>query len=1167
MSDTTLFFDVQQKTDKQHILENPDTYIGAVEEMEADMWVLSTGEEETRIVCRPIRYIPGLFKLFDEGIVNCRDHVVRMQTLIARSVEHAMPVTHIDVSIDVASGTITMCNDGNGIDVAKNADDVWIPELVFGHLRTSTNYNVEEKKIVGGKNGFGFKLVLIWSTYGRVETVDHVRGLKYVQEFYDNLNDIRPPTVTKATVKKPYTKITFRPDYARLRIPGLTPDMVALLHKRVYDIAAVTDKQVKVRYNGEVLPAKGFVSYLDLYIGSKQETERVYEEANERWEYAVAMTPQREFVQISFVNGIHTAKGGKHVEYILGQLTRKLVDYIEKKKKCTVSPTVIKEHLMLFVRCDIENPSFDSQTKDYLTTPASKFGSRCEVSDKFVEKVAKMGIMDAACAVAKVKEGLAAKRTDGSKTRTVRGVAKLHDAAWAGTSQSMECTLLLCEGDSAMAAILSGLKMEDKLRMGVYPLKGKIINASAEGKKKLTDNAEVADLKKILGLEANRDYASVEEVAKSLRYGAVRFITDQDLDGSHIKALGLNLFDCVWPKLARIPGFLGCLNTPIIIARRGQEERFFYHMGEYTAWCQALGHESARWTIKYYKGLGTSTAKEFRQYFQSPKWMVFDHTGHDSSNALDLVFNKHRAMDRKGWLQQYQRSLFLDTSQPKITCEEFVHRELIHFSKYDCERSIPNVMDGLKISLRKILFAAFKKGLTKEIKVAQFSGYVSEHTCYHHGEASLNKAIVGMAQTFVGANNLGLLQPNGQFGTRLSGGKDHASERYIFTQLHPLARVLFPEEDDAVLDYLQDDGVQVEPVYYAPILPMVLINGAKGIGTGYSTDIPNYDPRHVLAYLRHLLRGETELAAQCTFVPHYEGFQGTITALGPHKYLVRGVYQVVQEDTIRITELPVGTWTQPYKEWLDTLLDGTVDKDGQRTPALLKDVRNQSTPEQVWIELQFAKGALPPLLHESAEHGCTKLEKVLGLYTTLSTANMHLFDAEEHLQKYETVQDIVSAYYGPRLRLYARRKEWWLDALAKQARTWDNKRRYIEGVLSGEIDLRRKSKAEIAALLEARGFDRQEEQQDYHYLTSMPMDAVSAEKVADLLAKQAQCEEKMRTLSQTSPETLWLDELARFEQAYDRHLASVAASTSSVQVDDEVSQKPKTSRKRKAAHT
>jgi DNA topoisomerase-2 len=329
-----LFFNVEQKTDKQHILDNPDTYIGSVETVDSDLWILN--EAADKIIEKNISYVPGLFKLFDEGIVNCRDHVVRMQSKVDANVGNSLPVTYIDVSI-LDDGTIIMVNDGNGIDVAQK-DGIWVPELIFGHLRTSTNYNKEEKKIVGGKNGFGFKLVLIWSTYGSVETVDHIRGLKYTQEFKDNLDTICEPKITKATKTKPYTKITFKPDYQRLGLSGLSPDMISLLKKRVFDISAVTDKTLKVKYNSQLIPTKNFEQYICLYIGEKSETPRVYELPNDRWEYAVALSPSSEFVQISFVNGIHTSKGGKHVEYILGQIVRKLVDFIEKKKKVKVNP-------------------------------------------------------------------------------------------------------------------------------------------------------------------------------------------------------------------------------------------------------------------------------------------------------------------------------------------------------------------------------------------------------------------------------------------------------------------------------------------------------------------------------------------------------------------------------------------------------------------------------------------------------------------------------------------------------------------------------------------------------------------------------------------------------------------------------------------------------------
>ena len=594
----------QKKTDKEHILDNPDTYIGSVENVDSNIWLFNND----KIISKHINYIPGLYKLFDEGIVNCRDHVIRM--LQQKTSGNAYQVNKIEISVD-NDGTIHMLNDGNGIDVAKHPEyDLWIPEMIFGHLRTSTNYNKEEKKIVGGKNGFGFKLVLIWSTYGKIETVDHVRKLKYVQEFSNNLDNIEAPKITKCS-SKPYTKVSFKPDYLRFGLDNLNDDMRQLFKKRVFDVSAVTPKNVKVKFNEELVPVKSFEQYVDLYIGTKSENTRVHEIPNERWEYSVALSPSHEFQQVSFVNGIHTNKGGKHVDYILNQITKKMVAFIEKKKKITVNANTIKEQLFLFVRCDIENPAFDSQTKDYMNTPMSKFGSSCVVSDKFIEKLAKMGVMDGACALTEVKENKVAKKSDGSKTRIIKGIPKLIDANWAGTSKSSECTIIFCEGDSAKAGIVSGLSSEDRNVIGVYPMKGKILNVRGEPNKKIMENKEIIEIKKILGLEAKKEY-TVENIKRSLRYGSVLFMTDQDLDGSHIKGLCINLFQAEWNSLSKIPNFIGFMNTPILKAKKGSQTLLFYNEGEYNEWKQS--NNTSGWKIKYYKGLGTSTGSEFKEY-------------------------------------------------------------------------------------------------------------------------------------------------------------------------------------------------------------------------------------------------------------------------------------------------------------------------------------------------------------------------------------------------------------------------------------------------------------------------------------------------------------------------------------------------------------------------
>lgn len=1117
MTTVDLATQYQKKTDKQHILDNPDTYIGSVEDVEQPMWIFDENSES--IIYKNINYIPGLYKLFDEGIVNCRDHVVRMMQSSKNKQNDILLVSQIQISIE-DDGTITMINDGNGIDVAKHPEyDVWIPELVFGHLRTSTNYNKNEKRIVGGKNGFGFKLVLIWSTYGSIETVDHVRKLKYTQTFRDNLDVLEKPTIRKCSTK-PYTKITFKPDYKRLGISGLTQDFINMLKKRVYDICAITDKNVKVKYNNNLIGIKSFQQYIDLYIGDKDESKRVYESSDTRWEYAVSLTPQEEFCHVSFVNGIYTYKGGKHVDYILGQITKKLIVYIEKKKKVTVNANSIKEQIILFLRCDIDNPSFDSQTKDYMNTPVGKFGSSCSVSDKFIEKIAKMGIMETACNLTEVKENKNAKKSDGNKTKNIRGIHKLIDANWAGTDKSNECMIIFCEGDSAKAGIVSGLSTSDRNIIGVYPMKGKILNVRGELTKKIIENKEIVEIKKILGLEAGKKYTA-ESMRKTLRYGRILFMTDQDLDGSHIKGLGINLFQSEWASLAKIDGFIGFMNTPILKAKKGSQTLVFYNEGEYEAWKNE--NDISGWKIKYYKGLGTSTGVEFKEYFSDRKEVLFKHGGNDCDNAIDMVFNKKRADDRKVWLGDYNRELYLDTNKSNVSYQDFIDREMIHFSKYDCDRSIPNLMDGLKISLRKILYSAFKKNLTNEIKVAQFSGYVSEHSGYHHGEASLNAAIVGMAQNFVGSNNINLFEPNGQFGTRLQGGKDSASERYIFTQLNAMTRTMFSPLDDKVLNYLDDDGFPVEPVYYAPIIPMVLVNGSKGIGTGFSTEILSYNPLDIIDNLLDRISGSEP---NTSFKPYYEGFEGSIVETDTNKYSTHGKFEILKKDTIIITELPVGTWTDDYKQFLESLMDST-DKNGKKIQPLVKEYDDMSKSTNVEIHVTFCRGRLEEI--QSTEGGVLK---ALKLSSSLSATNMHMFDASEKLKKYDSVNTIIDDYYVVRLDLYQKRKDYMIEILKREIEILSNKRKYIIEVLDGSLELRRRKKVDIIDEMKTKEYAMMDEDDEFKYLLKMPMDSVNDENVSKLIQQCDLKQSELEKLMDTTIHQMWSDELMILKEQY-----------------------------------
>jgi DNA topoisomerase-2 len=1084
---TSLEAQYQKKTDKEHILDNPDTYIGSVENVNSPMYVL----ENDKIILKDVDYNPGLFKLFDEGIVNCRDHVVRMEKK-----KETNPDTELvnSIHIEIKDDMITMTNNGDGIDVIKHPTyDVWIPEMIFAQLRTSTNYNKDEEKITGGKNGFGFKLVLIWSTYGKIETIDSIRNLKYTQEFENNLDIIHPPKITK-TSSKSYTCVQFKPDYKRLGLKNLSESMISLFNRRVYDIAGITDKSVKVKLNHKVLDIKDFNKYISLYTDSV----KVSESPNERWNYSICLSD--EFKQVSFVNGIFTGKGGKHVDYIVQQVIKKMSAYILKKKKIEIKPSIIKEQLYIFLNCTIVNPSFDSQTKDYLNTPSSKFGSTCVVSDKLIDKLAKLGLMQNSCDLSSVKEKNNSKKTDGNKNKTIRGIPKLVDANYAGTKESNKCTLILCEGDSAKAGILSGLLPSDRNYIGVYPMKGKVLNVRGETIKKINENKEIIEIKKILGLESDKVYTDTSE----LRYNKVLFMTDQDLDGSHIKGLCINLFDCLWPSLLQIKGFLGFMNTPILKATKGKNVVCFYNENEYEIW-KSKNNDGKGWNCKYYKGLGTSTGKEFKEYFENKKIMNLYLDTNDKTD-MDMLFNKKKSNLRKDWLSNYDRKDTLNMLSENISFGNFIHKEMIHFSKYDCDRSIPNIMDGFKISQRKIMFSAFKKNITQEIKVAQFSGYVSENSGYHHGENSLNGAIINMAQDYVGSNNINLLTPNGQFGTRLQGGKDHASERYIFTNLNPITRLIFNKEDDNILNYLNDDGFNVEPQFYIPIIPMILVNGCKGIGTGFSTDIPCFNPCDIVEYILNHLNG-TKMDKE--FIPYYRGFKGEIIKVSEKKFKTTGVYQI-KKDKIIITELPIGTWNEEYIEFLEKSINITI-----------KDYKDLSTDKDVHIEI---------ILKDNIDD--VDINEILKLSSSLSTTNMNLFDNNDKLKNYNHIQDICDDFIKIRLEYYENRRIYLMNKLKEEKKLLKNKYTYIEELLNDTIDLRKKSLSEVNSILESKNYSKYND--NFNYLIKMSMDSVCEDNVLSLKENYMNKKKELEYIKNVKNSDLWVNELNILKKELDK---------------------------------
>lgn len=1089
----------QKKTHLEHIKERPDTYVGSCEACSEMMWVMCDG----KMVRKQVQYVPGLLKIFDEILVNAADNKQRDPNMRV-------------IRVNIQPESISVENDGAGVPVILHeTHNVYVPELVFGHLLSGDNYDDSTDRVVGGRNGYGAKLANIFSSTFCVETVDSKAKKKYAQIWHKNMSTCSKPKINTSGKRKDYTRVTFCPDFARFGLSNLSEDMIALFKKRVYDIAGTTSADIRVYLNGERLPISNFKQYCSLYFDDEQKV--VYERINDRWEVCVTVATDQQSQQVSFCNSICTTKGGEHVKCVLDEIAKHVIP-LKAFKDLSVKSSQVRNSTFVFVNALIANPSFDSQTKETLTTKSSRFGPanlKPKISEKFAKAICKKsGIVEEILYFARAKSQRALERKTGAKKKTkIGGIPKLDDANFAGGRRSQQCTLILTEGDSAKSLAIAGLSVIGRDKFGVFPLKGKLLNVRDASNVSVMNNAEIQNIMKIMGLNIGRTYTDTSQ----LRYGHIMIMTDQDHDGSHIKGLIINFLHHFWPSLLVIPNFLQVFITPIVKCTRGSTVHTFYTTPEYEHW--TAQNNTTGWRIKYYKGLGTSSAKEAKEYFShlQRNRLHFETMTDDSGNLIDMCFNRQRVVDRKQWISNYEPGTYMDFTAQEMPYADFVNKEYIIMAVQSNLRGIPHVLDGLKPSTRKILFACLKRGLRQEIKVAQLAGYTSEHAAYHHGEASLNGAIVGMAQDYVGSNNIPLLQANGQFGTRLMGGKDAASPRYIFTQLAETTEKIFHPADGPLYTPLKDDGQDIEPVCYLPVIPMLLVNGANGIGTGWSSQVPSHNPLDIIRGLRCMIQGQP-----CpTLKPWFRGFSGTVTHIpGTTKWAVTGLWSWRDANTLQIDELPVGTWTNTYKEYLEKAMDGhrPFKKDA------IKDIKSNHTDTTVDFKIK-----LSPETAAKYRGDEQLLIKDFKLKTTVDTGNMHAFDSTGAMTKFGTVQDIMREFFTARLHLYQKRKAHQLASLQRKLAKESNKIRFLNMVVNHEIVFRGKSKATLLDELCRLQFPKEV----HDYLLSMSLWNMTDDKIQELVQKRTNTQMTWNTLHNTSVQRLWLHDLSEIEMTFE----------------------------------
>ncbi|KAG5474813.1 hypothetical protein LSCM4_03990 [Leishmania orientalis] len=1152
----------QKKTQHEHILTRPDMYIGTIEPVTDDIWVYDDAENIMKQ--RKCTWTPGLYKIFDEILVNAADNKVRD------------PLGQTVIRVWMTEDYVRVYNNGEGIPIQKHREhDLWVPEMIFGHLLTSSNYDDEEAKVTGGRNGFGAKLTNVFSKQFEVETVHSRSRKKFYMKWTGNMLQHDDPVIVPCD-SADYTMVTFYPDFARFHVDKFSEDMLLMMKRRVYDVAGCTDKTLKCFLNDDRIACTTFPEYVDLYPTMGEERKAAsYARVNDRWELCVRVSnigPQ----QVSFVNSIATTRGGTHVKYIMDQIVAKVVEQAKRKKKTDVKPHMIRPHIFLFVNCLIENPGFDSQTKETLNTVKSKFGSTCDLPNSIVDYIMNSGIVERSVEMAnsKIAKEIASKMRS-SDRKQILGIPKLDDANEAGGKNSHRCTLILTEGDSAKTLCTAGLAVKDRDYYGVFPLRGKPLNVREASLKKLAACEEIQSVMKIMGLDIRQKYENTD----GLRYGHLMIMSDQDHDGSHIKGLLINFIHCFWPNLLRVPGFLQQFITPIVKARpkgRGGAGKAisFFSMPDYFEWKKAIGDNLHNYQIRYYKGLGTSGAEEGREYFENidRHRLSFVEQEPSEEDRIVMAFGKDRVEDRKEWITNFKTNVnvneSMDYSVRQVSYRDFVDKELILFSIADCERSIPSAIDGFKPGQRKILFSCFKRNLVNSIKVVQLAGYVSEHSAYHHGEQSLVQTIVGMAQDFVGSNNVPLLRKDGQFGTRLHGGKDHAAGRYIFTRLMQVARAIFHPADDFVVEYKDDDGLSVEPFYYIPVIPMALVNGTTGIGTGFSTSIPNYNPLEIISNLERLMRGEEVHKMK----PWYFGFTGTMEEKEPGKFVSHGRYEIHPDGVVSITELPIGVWTQAYKKFLEDM----------REKELVVQYREHTTDVTVDFEVFLHPQVLEQWVAQDV------VEERLQLKEYVHATNIIAFNREGQITKYLDAESVLKEFYLVRLDYYAKRKDYLLGELRRLTSKLENMVRFVREVVEGTFVVTRRKKKDLLEDLQRRQYlpfppytkkklssttveeevgegapaAQNEEDvlgmggaadgdaddgaaeppevrratRDYDYLLGMKLWSLTAEMIARLEAQLARARHDTATMEARTPKDMWMEDLkalrAKLEQFY-----------------------------------
>lgn len=1134
-----------------HIHRRTDMYIGnPLPAVHPPEWIVDEKDPVKMVRSDEPVYSDGLLRILIEPLSNMIDNAWRSR-------EAGLKCSKFIIGLydDHAS----FWNDGLGIPVqcheqtvSDSGRSMYIPELIFGNLLTSTNYDDNEERLTSGRNGIGVKLSNVFSKRFEIEIYDAESRKIYSQAWNNHMRDMASPIIrSKSTPKSSYTKITFWPDFEcfskRSDDGKWGSTLPALLHRIAYDTAALTGVPVYFSRVVDSSPVRIQFKNLREYVQKcfpVQNNElldgRIDLDKNQYIDFVIGTIDSPECMEMGYVNGIYNREGGVHVDAVSTDLFRQLHQRFTKARKdFPLTIKDLKSHFFIFVHAMLVNPTFTNQNKTRLVSPSPKMTLDSKIVQTIFSKW--VTVKDRIAELLRQKEILSLRKSENKKRlQSTARIDGLDSANLAGTSRSHECTLILCEGLSAKTYAVAGIQIgwankKGRDFFGIYPLRGKLLNCRNASVAVISQNKEITDLIQALNLRHGVDYR-IPDNRKHLHYGRVLILTDSDVDGLHISSLILNAFHCLFPTLCDTEDpFLFWMMTPvakIYPARSTGQIQTFYNDFEYQKALEDLAEAPKK--VKYYKGLGTSSNHEVGETF-GQKVVAFAWDP-NASNSLVRAFSSSMTNERKKWMERHNPNGYKIPGE-KYPVTEFIDQELVRYSIDDCQRSLPNVFDGLKQSHRKILYAVFKKGLVnKSMKVAQLAGYVAEVSNYHHGEQCLYDTVTKMAHDFVGSNNIPLLFRDGQFGSRTYMGKDAANARYIFTRLESLTRLLFPAVDDPLLHHTMDDGDLVEPDFYMPILPIILVNGCvAGIGTGWSCSVPCFHPLRILSAVRLWLKDAYHEIPEDTWTPWYRGFKGRIYESKAKTFITEGVLDApgswtpssTDPDTsgvvnkkkkksnpvneYRIREIPVKESINRYKEFLEKLQEEKK----------IKNLRNYSTANEPYFVFEAAADIFHPTLDS------------MKLRSEISVSNMVLFvnhDGDSRIQKFETVNDIFQFFCEKRLDMYDKRKDFLLNQWETELCELRNRRRFLKEIMEETLHVFRIPEEEIIKQLETRRYDKL--QDSYDYLLGTRIRQFSEAQVKHLEDQIDRMQNAITQLRESPPSRLWLDELDRFESAY-----------------------------------